>query len=343
MKRFFALTIFVISLLVGVFSSVSIMADDVPVTVYVDGAKLSFDVDPIIENGRTLVPMRLIFEKLGADVTWIDSSKTAVAAKDGLVVEITAGDSHLLKNGSRVELDVGATISADRMLVPVRAVSESFDAFVDWHAKERRVIIESSGAVNFKTLSADDSALFDSKYPAIRQVIERQNIFEAVQKSAALYADGIANGDRAAVEFVGKVWDASLIEELYKIQNESQTLYIVYDFDSVTEESVAAVYENIAKEKKVSSSDVLTARFESFGDFKGVLVSFVDSHSEGSCRYMALVAADGGMRFFAARTSADGSKTCDIYEKTASGHRPCTASVRDEAAFKTAVADLIYR
>ncbi len=341
MKRLFALMIFVGVLAFAAFTPASAIADDVPVTVFVDGAKLSFDVDPLIENGRTLVPMRLIFETLGADVEWIDSSKTAVAKKDDMVIEITAGESHLLKNGSRVELDVGARISDSRMLVPVRAVSESFEAFVDWHAKDRRVIIESKGAVSFRTLSADDSALFDAKFPALRQSIEREAIFEAVQKSANEYAEGIRKGDRAAVDFVARVWDASVMEELYKIQSDSQTLYIVYDFESVTEETVARVYENIAREKKVSSADVLTVRFESFGKFKGVLVSFNSFGNQGDCRYMALVAADDGMRYFGARTSADGSKLCDIYEKTASGHRPCGVSVRDDAAFKTAVADLI--
>ncbi len=45
-------------------------AEDRPIRVMVDGAELAFDVDPVIENDRTLVPMRLIFEALGAKVDW---------------------------------------------------------------------------------------------------------------------------------------------------------------------------------------------------------------------------------------------------------------------------------
>ena len=48
------------------------------VSVYTDGTQIDFDVEPQIINDRTMVPMRAIFEAIGAEVNWDDSTKTAV-------------------------------------------------------------------------------------------------------------------------------------------------------------------------------------------------------------------------------------------------------------------------
>ena len=64
---------------VMILSSVSavVFAND-EIKVLVDGNQLEFDVAPVIEDGRTLVPMRAIFEALGADVDWNESSKPSL-------------------------------------------------------------------------------------------------------------------------------------------------------------------------------------------------------------------------------------------------------------------------
>lgn len=62
-------------------------ADDI--TVILDGNKLEFDVPPQIIDGRTMVPIRAIFEALGAEVTWDDATKTVTATIDDYVVKCT--------------------------------------------------------------------------------------------------------------------------------------------------------------------------------------------------------------------------------------------------------------
>lgn len=116
------------------------LADDI-IKVYVDGEQINFDVDPIIEDERTLVPMRAIFEALGAEVTWDQDTRTASAIKGNDTVDITIDSNMLYKNGIAVELDVPAKIIDERTLVPVRAISESFNADVQWEAETRSVII----------------------------------------------------------------------------------------------------------------------------------------------------------------------------------------------------------
>ena len=120
------LTVFVLS------SGMVSYADQPPITVFLNGEQLVFDVQPTLEEGRTLVPMRAIFEALGAEVSWDNETFTAVAVKDNTIIAITVDDNILFKNGEVTELDVPARLVDGRTLVPVRAVSEGLGADVQW-------------------------------------------------------------------------------------------------------------------------------------------------------------------------------------------------------------------
>ena len=115
-----------------------------PVTVLVDGQALTFDQPPVIQNDRTLVPMRAIFQALGAQVYWDESTQTvtAFAARDTLQFRI--GDAGLYKNGQLAyTMAVPAQIINERTLVPVRAIAESFGTAVSWDEPSYTVTIQS--------------------------------------------------------------------------------------------------------------------------------------------------------------------------------------------------------
>ena len=115
-----------------------------PIKVYLDGELLVFDVQPQIINDRTMVPMRVIFEALGAKVDWNDKTKTITATKDGLVVKTTIGDKNIYVNGVKKTMDVAPVIVNGRTLVPVRFVSEALGCDVEWNPKARTVYIYSA-------------------------------------------------------------------------------------------------------------------------------------------------------------------------------------------------------
>ncbi len=114
------------------------------VGVYVDGNKVEFDQTPVIHLGRTMVPLRAIFEALGASVEWNQATRTVTSRKGNNTIELTIDSDILYKNGSPVYLDVPAMLVNDRTLVPVRAVSEALGANVDWNGETRSVIISSN-------------------------------------------------------------------------------------------------------------------------------------------------------------------------------------------------------
>lgn len=100
--------------------------------VYVDYQRLYLDVAPVLENGRTLVPMRKIFERLAADVNWQTETKTVTATKGDIQIELTLGQTTAVVNGQTLQLDVPAKLIGDRTMVPMRFVAESLGAKVDY-------------------------------------------------------------------------------------------------------------------------------------------------------------------------------------------------------------------
>ena len=100
------------------------------VSVEFNGEKLSFDVPAQIYNGRTLVPLRAIFEKMGAEVDYEDG--VATATKGDTVVVLTIGDSSPTIDGVVVPIDQPAIIVNERTLAPLRFVAEAFGGSVEW-------------------------------------------------------------------------------------------------------------------------------------------------------------------------------------------------------------------
>lgn len=111
----------------------------------VNDAFLELDAQPKIVSGRTLVPVRGIFEELGAKVQWDQATQTATMTKDGTEVRVTIGSKTAYVGGEAKTLDVPAQLSQAtgnaRTLVPVRFISESLGALVGWSNDTQTVII----------------------------------------------------------------------------------------------------------------------------------------------------------------------------------------------------------
>ena len=134
------LFVFILVVLIFTTSSFQVFASN-DVSVYIDGNKVEFDVEPIVVDGRTLVPMRAIFEKLGAIVYWDNSTSTAIAQNGNINVSMAIGDAALYKNGKAITLDVPSQVREGRTMVPLRAVSEAFECEVSWDGNNRKVDI----------------------------------------------------------------------------------------------------------------------------------------------------------------------------------------------------------
>lgn len=133
--------------------SVAVVADD-EITVTLNGTAIEFDVDPQIINGSTMVPVRQIFEEIGALVKWDGDTQTVSARKGSKTIKmiINSTDMQIDKGNTddegnplyeTVTLEVPSQIIDGRTLVPARAISEAFGLDVDWDSKNKNVIITS--------------------------------------------------------------------------------------------------------------------------------------------------------------------------------------------------------
>lgn len=117
------------------------------VRVLVDGGVVQFDQAPVITKGRVLVPLRGVFERLGATVAWASALQTVLAQHGATRVALRTGSTRASVNEQPQFLDVPAVLVGGRTMVPLRIVSQALGADVLWDAATSTVRITSQTAV----------------------------------------------------------------------------------------------------------------------------------------------------------------------------------------------------
>lgn len=112
---------------------------DIKVDIY--GKRTEFDQNPVLYKDRTMVPVRKIFEELGATVSWDETTQTVTGKKGDRVITMSVGKRIMTVNGKNIYLDVSPILLSDRTLVPARAVAEGLGCNVDWDGQTNTVII----------------------------------------------------------------------------------------------------------------------------------------------------------------------------------------------------------
>ncbi|KRF01071.1 hypothetical protein ASG89_26040 [Paenibacillus sp. Soil766] len=155
---------------------------DTGLGVEVNGEKIVFtDIQPYIDEttGSTMVPVREIAEKLGAEVGWNGSLEQVTFRSKYATSLLTIGQKIALVDGKQVEIDAPAVLRNDRTMVPLRAVSESLGADVDWVGERKLVLITSADKAQRSTW------IWDSKL--IEMDSDRVLQFAVNQKLTSIY------------------------------------------------------------------------------------------------------------------------------------------------------------
>lgn len=171
------LTILVIAVfLFGFAASRALGADSI--RVLIDGQSLQTEVAPTAINDRTMVPMRAIFEALGATVDWDESSGTVTGTKNGTVISLTIGSATAFINGEARTLDVPAQVINERTMIPARFVSEALGAQVDWDADNQIVNITTSGNSTGFPSPSNSSNPMNQSSPSNSSAIDNPGLYE---------------------------------------------------------------------------------------------------------------------------------------------------------------------
>ena len=162
------------------------LREDGEIVVILDGHPITFDVKPYVTEGTTLVPLRAIFEVLGATVEWDEKTKTVTSQKDDKTVRISIDSKVMYVNDKAVELTYPAGIINGRTLVPLRAISEAFGCLVGWDGKFLQVSIISD-TYNYRMLYTPDDRVKSFPLDSIAAQLKVGWYEEPVQ---TLYAPG---------------------------------------------------------------------------------------------------------------------------------------------------------
>ena len=311
--------------------------EEPPITVFVNGEQLEFDVDPMTENDRTLVPMRFIFEALGAAVDWDDNANTATAVKDDVTIQITIDDTTMLKNGEAVVLDVPARLVSDRTLVPVRAISEGLGAKVDWVEETKQVLItmeednpapteeptptptptpaatptakptekpEGEYDYSFDELSQEDMETLKQNYETIRYGFEQLGLPSAVLQNNDALIQEIRKKSSDGKEFVENVWTQIVFDCIITVQSESESTYILNINEQVNEEELLNGYLSLMKEAGLEPENYFDCSYETLEDGSVMLLlTFDETDTILACQYIGIVVQpDDTVRYFTAET-----------------------------------------
>lgn len=175
--------LFVIFTLLPIGSLSAASGENSEITVTLDSRPIYFDVAPRKISGRVMVPLRAIFESLGAEVDWEGSTQTITGKKEGIVVTLRLNDTIAEVGGKSIPLDIAATKIEGRTFVPARFVAESFGADVKWDESRKQVIINTGAPApegryyfvyNSQKLTTQDMAsikLFVNKFSSTHNVL----------------------------------------------------------------------------------------------------------------------------------------------------------------------------
>ena len=129
MKKRFLILVLVVVLALSLGAS-AVYAN---IALFIDGARQNPTVAPVVQDGVTLVPLRLISETLGADVSWNAGTRQATITTAGYNVVFTIDSQSFTVNGATRSLVSPARLINNSTMVPIRAFAESIGATVNFN------------------------------------------------------------------------------------------------------------------------------------------------------------------------------------------------------------------
>jgi len=116
------------------------------IKVFANGNQVDFStmgVQPMIREGRTLMPVRALMAALGGQVNWDPSTQTVTATNGNTTISMQIGAGNMLVNGQPVSLDAPATIVNGRTMLPLRAMAQAMGMNVNWYGQSDMVVLTS--------------------------------------------------------------------------------------------------------------------------------------------------------------------------------------------------------
>jgi hypothetical protein len=132
----------IVTLAVVLFMGIPVV-DAADGNIYVDGQVLA-GAEPILIAGKTMVPMRIIFEKMGASINWDSPTQTVVARKDGKTIHLPVGSTEVTIDGVGTDIGIAPQILNGKVYVPLRFSATAFSGSVEYDSATKKISISTS-------------------------------------------------------------------------------------------------------------------------------------------------------------------------------------------------------
>lgn len=221
------------------------------IEVFYKNEPLPCEVPPVIEKGRTMVPVRAVGEGLGSEVTWNPETKEIIIEKGATKITLTLNKTKVKmeQEGATMEknLDVAPYVLNGRTMVPLAFISEAFGNKVEWHGFSKTVLIDSDA----KTLKLETGI---SDY-------EARNLIWAALQGVPEYKKALTGG-----LYLKRYTPTSLQEESYRSLPELRELYggnyVIFNLDKPTDAMYTYIMVN-TKTREVFAEDPKGSYYQS--------------------------------------------------------------------------------
>lgn len=332
MKRFIGTAAVLAALMVS-----NVMAGE-SISLKIDGTELECEVPPQIIDGRTMVPVRDIFEAVGAEVNWDSDTKTVTGIKGDTTVEMTVDSRTEFINGEAVEMDAAPVVTEGRTLAPARYVAEAFGCSVEWDAENKvvNIAVEDSDVPE-----TDTEATTEVTTEAVTEAADDEYISFFIEKSnkpAAIDMSGIKDEnlvglyDEARYSFEQEVLSQYLFEnsdemtELIKNDSDAFEEKVKEEWNVYMSASILSYALNsgnaelpdeiMAFTNADDNMNIITGKLND--DIYLSLIEMADDDTMLSCAYIGIVYSDNeGFRYYTLEKSFDNLyAVCQIDESS---------------------------
>jgi len=132
----------------------------------------------IIDNDRTLVPLRFISETLGAQVGWDDATRKVTITDGNNKIEMVIGNNKPTLNGKVIQIDVAPKIYNDYTYVPLRFIAESLNCKVDWFEGNPDFIVDGPTETHYPIGSRQ---VIVSRYPTVAKAMTETDAIKILE------------------------------------------------------------------------------------------------------------------------------------------------------------------
>lgn len=216
MKKRWKMTMFT-AVALGMIQTTAVWAADINMNLFYNGKnhayhakeiKLEIDgeefKDPnmpaVSIDGRMMLPMRGICQKLGCEVTWNPKTNEAYAIKDNQTVVFAVNKKTGYKNGNPFAMDVPPLIINDRTMLPVRALADALDVDIEWDQESRTVHIGKEAVSNTTEKQEEKPHENPEEIPQEKPVVQQK-----VKLTGIEVPQGVADAQRFTISASGSL------------------------------------------------------------------------------------------------------------------------------------------